>query len=118
MGDVKSSTNKLEYNRIWRENNKEYKAKKMREYREALKLEVLSIYGQSCVVCGFSDIDALQIDHINNDGAEERRSLGGQNFSGWKFYEHLKKNNWPSGYQTLCANHNAIKQAVHRKSLQ
>jgi len=114
---VNDLTRKQEYNRIWRENNKEYKARKMREYREALKEEVLSVYGTNCVVCGFSEVDALQIDHINNDGFSERSKLGGQKFSGTKFYEYLKKNGWPEGYQTLCANHNAIKYAEYRRSL-
>ena len=87
---------------------------KIREYtrgfRYNLKIETLSHYGTVCQKCGFSDPRALQIDHIEDNGAEERKSLGGQKFSGWQFYSWLKKHSWPSGYQVLCANCNAIKQ--------
>jgi hypothetical protein len=76
----------------------------------ALKAEVLARYGTSCRRCGYDeDVRALQIDHIENNGAEERKSLGGQKFSGWKFYDFLKKSDWPDGYQTLCANCNLLK---------
>lgn len=79
--------------------------------RRQIKNDILEHYGKQCILCGFSDIRALQIDHINNNGAEERKSLGGgQNFSGWRFYEYLIKQNYPTGYQTLCANCNMIKQ--------
>lgn len=77
--------------------------------RVALRQETFKQYGQSCVECGFSDQRALQIDHIDNNGAEERKALGGQNFSGWRFYRWLKEQGWPGGYQTLCANCNTIK---------
>lgn len=88
-----------------REARKEYDKKRRRQ----LKSDALSQYGTSCSVCGFDDIRALQIDHIADNGNVERMSLGGQNFSGWRFYEYLKKMDWPEGYQTLCANHNMIK---------
>lgn len=101
---------KKENDARYREKNRE----KIKEYnkirRRGFKEVVLNRYGKSCVLCGFNDIRALQIDHINNDGAQERKALGGQNFSGWRFYEHLIKNDLPEGYQTLCANCNMIKQ--------
>ncbi len=56
--------------------------------------------------CGYSDIRALCIDHINNDGKEERRQLG---VSGRDFYRYLIKNKYPKGYQVLCFNCNQIK---------
>jgi 5-methylcytosine-specific restriction endonuclease McrA len=100
---------KKQWQKTYRENNKD----KLREYartrRRALKTEALNTYGTACAVCGFDDIRALQIDHIHNNGNIERKALGGQQVSGWRFYEHLKKLGWPSGYQTLCANHNLIK---------
>lgn len=82
-----------------------------RVYRE-LKEETLKAYGLVCATCGFSDQRALQIDHIENDGAVERKRLGGRCFSGYPFYRWLKKQGWPSGYQTLCANCNSIKRSV------
>ena len=78
--------------------------------RREYKRKVFNNYGNKCSTCLFNDIRALQIDHINNNGAEERKALGGQKFSGWKFYKYLIDNNYPDGYQTLCANCNMIKQ--------
>ena len=92
--------------------NREYR----RQWRANLKLRVLKHYGMVCAECGFDDPRALQIDHINDNGAEERMALGGQKFSGSKFYEWLEKQGFPEGYQTLCANHNAIKQYENNKN--
>jgi len=100
----------MTYAEEYRENNRD----KLRAYqtkrRRQLKFDALAKYGEVCQSCGFSDWRALQIDHIDNNGAEERKSLGGQKFSGRVFYEWLKKQNYPKGYQTLCANCNVIKQ--------
>lgn len=94
----------------WRERNRATLRLKQAEARFKLKLETLDVYGRRCAECGYDDIRALHIDHIHNNGSEERRLLGGKNFSGYRFYQHLKKMGWPSGYQTLCANCNFIKQ--------
>lgn len=100
--------------------NESYRARKnelTRQSRYQLKLDTLAVYGTSCAVCGFDDVRALQIDHINNDGNVERKALGGQNISGWRFYDHLRKAGWPQGYQTLCANHNMIKHIEYNDSV-
>ena len=82
----------------------------MSKYRKKLKQTTLERYGTSCAYCGFSDPRALQIDHINGGGNAERIAAGGTvRFSGWNFYQYLKTNGWPDGYQTLCANCNMIK---------
>ncbi len=94
----------------YRINNKEKINAANKARRRKLKSMVLDQYGSVCQLCGFEDIRALQIDHINNNGAAERKALGGQNVSGWRFYEHLWKTGFPAGYQTLCANCNMIKQ--------
>lgn len=78
--------------------------------RVKLRREAFEHYGMQCKACGFNDLRALQIDHVDDNGAEERRRLGHRNFSGWMFYRWLKIQGWPPGYQTLCANCNAIKQ--------
>jgi hypothetical protein len=85
---------------------------KARLKRVSLREQALNRYGRSCVRCGFENLLALVIDHIDDNGAEERKALGGQNFSGWRFYEYLKKVGWPDGYQTLCANCNMIKEQL------
>ena len=81
------------------------------QYRRRLKTEVLAYYGKGklvCVKCGFNDIRALTIDHINGGGRlhkREARIKTGSAMYGW-----LKKQNYPEGYQTLCFNCQWIKR--------
>jgi hypothetical protein len=78
--------------------------------RAILKREVLSHYGDCiCACCGESNIEFLQIDHINNDGAAHRKSLGSSRLCGHKFYRWLKRNGFPTGFQVLCSNCNMAK---------
>jgi len=66
-----------------------------------LKVEVLTHYGNgklACVRCGFTDLRALSIDHMNGGGAKHIRSLHKP------FYEWLVENDYPEGYRTLCMN--------------
>lgn len=94
----------------YREKNRERLRAIEAKRRSALKDEVLARYGLCCARCGFDNKMALCIDHVDNNGSEERRALGGQNMAGWNFYRTLKSRGWPDGYQTLCANCNLIKQ--------
>lgn len=105
-----SNAKKLEYNRLYREKNRIILREKAKAMRRNYKALVLNHYGNKCNHCGFDDFRALQIDHVDDNGAEERKSLGGKQVSGWRFYEILVKRNFPEGYQTLCANCNNIKQ--------
>jgi hypothetical protein len=59
--------------------------------------------GYICACCGETEPKFLSIDHINNDGGEERRS-GLYSSSGTAFYLWLRKNAFPPGYQVLCMN--------------
>lgn len=115
-----SIRNTKEHNRRasakYRAKNREKINQKQREMKVGLKLDALQHYGLECKRCGFGDVRALQIDHTKNDGNIERGLLGGKNFSGWRFYSWLKKNDWPDGYQTLCANCNVIKHIENKLS--
>lgn len=89
--------------------------KKCREWRKNLKYEIFSHYSgeqPTCAKCGFADIRALCLDHINNDGAEHRRSLSpkGRGGTSTTVYQDLKKRRFPLGYQILCCNCNRIKE--------
>lgn len=90
------------------------------KYQAKLKNEVLSVYGRNgkpeCVQCGFSDIRALCLDHINDNGAEERLKLGSKNIAGTRFATWVRKQGFPKGYQTLCANCNLIKEIERRRN--
>jgi hypothetical protein len=105
--------NKRRNQATYRARNREKLRQDALRRRKLLKEQALDRYGRACAECGFDNPLALVIDHINNNGAEERRRYGGsQQFSGWRFYEHLKKLRWPDGYQTLCANCNLIKEQL------
>lgn len=80
--------------------------KRVKCNRKKLKLEVMHHYSSSnlpqCVCCGETNIGFLTIDHINNDGAKQRKNkqIGGN------FYRWLKNNKFPEGFQVLCYNCN------------
>jgi len=80
------------------------KIRKQRIRRFKEKIEVLKHYGGECVCCGETEIRFLTIDHIDGGGTKQRNDIRGTNF-----YYFLKKNNYPSGYQILCANCNMAK---------
>ena len=58
-----------------------------------------------CNKCRFNNIKALEIDHINNNGCEHRKEI-----KGGHIYKWLIKNNFPDGFQVLCATCNALKR--------
>jgi hypothetical protein len=67
-----------------------------------LRAEVFSHYGNECVACGETEPLFLTLDHVNNDGAEMRRTVhASQNVYRW-----AKKNGYPDALQTLCMNCN------------
>lgn len=101
--------NKSEINkRNERNRNKpEYKerAKARLKYRlDEAKRKVYDLLGRECVHCGFDDVRALQIDHINGGGTKDRKGM-----SGLQFLNHVISING-KGYQILCANCNWIKR--------
>ena len=88
---------------------------KKKEQRLGLKLDVLSHYSGGkpvCAYCGFDDTRALCLDHINNDGAEQRRAITGKDRTGGGAWAYLvaKSQGYPRDLQVLCANCNAIKE--------
>jgi hypothetical protein len=87
------------------------------------KAEAMAHYGPSGQVCcswagcQISDIDMLVLDHIADDGAAQRRALGGgSRGKGHELYRHLKRDGYPAGYQTLCCNHNHKKELLRSRS--
>lgn len=68
------------------------------------RAQVFEAYGgYKCNCCGETEPMFLSIDHIDNNGAEERRS-GLYSGSGYGFYRWLRKSGFPPGYQVLCMN--------------
>ena len=89
--------------REWREKNPErHKENNKRNY-EKWKARAIDAYGGNrCNCCGETEPLFLSIDHVNNDGAEHRKSVA----SGIKFYKWLAENGYPDGFQVLCHNCN------------
>ena len=82
------------------------------KYNLKKKIEVLSFYSDGslqCKSCGFNDLRALSIDHINGGGSRHREIMKGDTY-GW-----LRRNNFPDGYQVLCMNCQWIKRQVNRE---
>jgi hypothetical protein len=77
-----------------------------RLHRFRLKQEIFNKYGGFiCACCKETEPIFLTLDHMNNNGAEERRIHGNVE----KLWSWLKRNNFPEGYQVLCFNCNAGK---------
>ncbi len=75
-------------------------------FRIRLKLEVLSHYSGGCEprceCCGVTGVEFLTLDHINNDGKEDRKING----IGMVFYAKMKRLGYPPHLQVLCFNCN------------
>jgi len=93
-------------------NNKSVKnnGERTKAYRQKLKLDVLEKYGNKCNCCGENNPFFLSIDHVNNDGNQERRSLygdrAGQSAS---WYLKLRREDVRDDLQVLCFNCNISK---------
>ena len=81
-----------------------------REYmlwrRLVIKEAVFQAYGGwQCACCGETERLFLTLDHVENNGAEERRKISGKRTSaGYQTYTVLFRQDFPSGYQVLCMN--------------
>lgn len=116
----------------WYDNNLEHARKKkregMRRYRAErlehyaaqsrasnakLKEMVFGVYGKRCVICGFSDVRALTLDHVLNNGAEERKEHGERGV-----YRRSLLPEFRHEYQTLCMNCQFIKRVEAKRQNQ
>jgi hypothetical protein len=77
---------------------------KTKRNQDRCRDQVYNAYGgYRCNCCNETERMFLSIDHMDNNGAEERKS-GKYNGGGSAFYNWLRKNNFPVGYQVLCMN--------------
>ena len=98
----------LETKRAWKKRNPEYPKRKWQN----VKSVVFDLYGRKCVRCGFSDMRALQLDHVKDDGNLNRiRKRDGKRVTKTQpaWYDAMKSYR-PEKYQILCANCNWIKR--------
>lgn len=106
----KYKARKRAYNLISYHNRKhirlETEAVKRQEKRRQLMKDLGGIF---CKKCGFNDFRALQFDHINGKGTEQRRKSNNT----WTILKDIEEN--PGNYQVLCANCNWIKRIENKE---
>jgi len=103
----------------WAKDNPVEHNSRCKKIKEKQKLTVFSEYCDDvvkCKSCDENDIEILTIDHIDGNGAEHRREIGMAGRGGDPFYQWLKKNNYPDGFQVLCYNCNFRKRNKQLKS--
>lgn len=82
-----------------------YRRAKVARARLKLRQNVIKAYGGRCVCCGEARWDCLTIHHVNGNGREEAKLIGG---GGYILYRDLRRRGYPKdGYQLLCMNCNA-----------
>lgn len=69
------------------------------DLQNRVRVAAFTGYGGACVCCGEADFNVLELDHVNNDGAEHRRAVGGGQMYRWAI-----ENGFPAILQLLCAN--------------
>ena len=89
---------KTEEGHNWKVNNQRKNARQRR-------IRALIALGGKCIRCGYKDLRALHIDHVNSDGNLERKSRKTVESKLW-----IGKDIDKSRYQILCANCNWIKR--------
>jgi len=82
------------------------------KYLKKQRVDLIKFLGGFCEDCGFDDIRALQLDHINGGGCQEYKN--GRNNEMYRYYnkhrfEAMQK------FQVLCANCNWIKKSKNKE---
>lgn len=73
-----------------------------KEQWQTMRLMVMDHYGGPvCACCGETTYSFLTLDHIYNDGAAHRKSMGNKHLYRW-----IIANGYPDGFQVLCMNCN------------
>jgi hypothetical protein len=103
-------------NRGKRDHTRHRQYRRWQNYR--LRLEALTAYGSDppCCMCecGCKEnrVLLLDLDHVNNDGADHRRKLCNRRCEGNSFYRKLRKLGWPKDppMRVLCVKCNVGRQ--------
>ncbi|MHB8483525.1 MAG: hypothetical protein ACYDBV_12460 [Nitrospiria bacterium] len=102
---MKTPEQKREYMRVWHKKNPNKHSIYDRTYHVKVMREIDENYGDRCDCCGETEKIFLALDHIHNNGSDERKKYG----HGFTFYVHLRKLGYPRGYRRLCHNCNFAK---------
>lgn len=77
---------------------------KQRDQHRKSRQKMVALYGGMCVCCGEKNWEFLAIDHVNNDGAEDRRITKPS-----EYYKRFLTGIRLPGFQVLCHNCNSAK---------
>ncbi len=97
-----------EWHRLRRQENGDEVRAYHNEWRKknAIRVRIIQALGGTCARCGFDDIRALQVDHINGGGMKERQMFK----NGYQYEKYVLEHVTEGTYQVLCANCNWIKR--------
>jgi len=84
--------------------SKEQKATRSKERLQIWRKAVMAAYGGQCACCGEREIAFLTLDHVYNDGRQDRR----QGIFGMMLYQKALEE-FSDRYQVLCRNCNFAK---------
>jgi RNase P subunit RPR2 len=103
-------------------NNKRYcsdscrESHRQRNARIRFLKRIHDYFGNKCVICGFDDVRALQIDHVNGGGMKENKKRNnGIVAGGLQFYKIVLREINSGKYQLICANCNWIKRHTNNE---
>jgi hypothetical protein len=93
----------------WYQENKAHRQEYKRQWSYKYKLQVLLHYGGNppqCACCKESMIGFLTVEHQNGTGKDHRANIKVGAEGGQLIYRWLVVNNYPEGFEILCANCN------------
>lgn len=96
---------KLENCSLCEQCRQKHQVKESRRYAK-MRADCVTAYGGECVCCGEDNPKYLQLDHVDNDGAEHRRQLAKNKNGrgGGSLYAWAVRNKFPKRLQLLCCN--------------
>jgi hypothetical protein len=100
--------------KCWHKTVKRERGGYFNEWFQRTRNKLFVILGEQCIRCGFSDKRALQFDHINGDGAKERKLKSAKTYVIYKYYI-LHPEEAKERLQVLCANCNSIKRIENKE---
>ena len=106
------SYHRMKKKRGWLTRRRKLHNSYMQKWRPRIRAELLAAYGGKCACCGEAQQEFLGVDHIDRDGAQERRRYSVVRGGGAGFYSWLKSQGWPKErYQLLCMNCNFARRS-------
>lgn len=109
----KDGINPTEYQTNYYKTKQERKLEYARQQTQKNKALAIGHYSPElkCIRCGYKDMRALTLDHINSDGNQHRKTRGGRT----NLYVWARLNNYPNTLQVLCMNCQFIKRSENNE---